>query len=254
MVLFDKTFIVLKPDAIRNPVICKFVVYLTKKLELHFTNEDSIKLTKNMIRFIWENETVDVVSRQLMFFYLSGKKLPILFFEGKDAIKKSTLIKKIVRSKYGKSHYSNCIHTPSDEKEYFQNILTFNQIAFIYENKVADCYINRLDADRLMRCSTLLWGLLNNIDFNIFCSSVYQICLKWKLCLIIDKKQKLYELVEFLLKYDLSWDIEILYLMIYAADWLGEFPIMSSDEYNKLHKLQVYLNSYNVKTKIFATI
>lgn len=114
----ERTLIIFKPDSNNNIKLKKDIRYALKKYGLEVIKKEVLVLDEQRTLAIWKHCADDYVLKQLLFKYLSGKKLKIYYILGNDAVRKGNVIKRFLRNKYGKSYYSNCVHIPDSYEEY----------------------------------------------------------------------------------------------------------------------------------------
>lgn len=117
----EKTLIIFKPDSNNNIKLKRDMKCVLKKYGLSVSRQEVLILDEQRTLAIWNHCADDYVLRQLLFKYLSGKKLKIYYVLGNNAVKVGAVIKRFLRNKYGKSYYSNCVHIPDSYEEYMYN-------------------------------------------------------------------------------------------------------------------------------------
>lgn len=118
----EKTLIIFKPDSDNNIKLKIDMRYVLKRYDLEVIREEVLILDEQRTLAIWNHCADDYVLKQLLFKYLSGKKLKIYYILGNDAVRKGAVIKRFLRNKYGKSYYSNCVHIPDSYSGYTRSL------------------------------------------------------------------------------------------------------------------------------------
>ena len=103
----EKTLIIFKPDSGNNIKLKIDMRYVLKRYDLEVIREEVLILDEQRTLAIWNHCADDYVLKQLLFKYLSGKKLKIYYILGNDAVRKGAVIKRFLRNKYGKIHSVN---------------------------------------------------------------------------------------------------------------------------------------------------
>ena len=178
----ERTLIIFKPDSNNNIKLKKDIRYALKKYGLEVIKKEVLVLDEQRTLAIWKHCADDYVLKQLLFKYLSGKKLKIYYILGNDAVGKGNVIKRFLRNKYGKSYYSNCVHIPDSHEEYVYDFELLKSIdkekLFAPKNGENDFYLEKKELDFIV---SKLWK-------NIYKKNITKTIQKKIVNLILKKK------------------------------------------------------------------
>lgn len=96
----EKSFILLKPDAINRPEVVTKIVEMVNKAGLRIENTNKVILTKNDIVALWGYLVSDYIMFNIMADRFTHKELVLYVIEGEDALNKVHSIKRFIRNKY----------------------------------------------------------------------------------------------------------------------------------------------------------
>lgn len=118
----EETFILFKPDAMKNEYIRSSVLEELEKMELHIYDQKEINIDEESICVLWDFTCRDRISKYAMKIFFENSRLLLLQIEGEDAIEKVHQLKKQIRKKYAVNFYCNCFHAPRTKEEYIHDI------------------------------------------------------------------------------------------------------------------------------------
>lgn len=116
----ERTLLLLKPDALEKACIGRFISSELHKFGLETISERKLVLTAADIEVMWPDFTSAgcPLTSRLLNKYLEGTVLNALLLEARDANARCNELKQLIRSKFRAGIFSNCVHSPSDAKEF----------------------------------------------------------------------------------------------------------------------------------------
>lgn len=197
------SFILIKPDSLEKNILNLILKKIINN-NLNIYEINTIILNKNDIKTMWpifDNN----LSYTLLNDYLADQPLIILKINGKDAINKCLKLKYKIRNKFGKGRFSNCLHSPSNLKEYI------NQIKIINHSEIYSEYTSKhiysefwKEINTRPETSKLSYSIILKNDENIIINKVFN-----SLVAILPNKTET-EIYILLLKVEKFGKIEIL--------------------------------------------
>ncbi|NMA32091.1 MAG: nucleoside-diphosphate kinase [Candidatus Methanofastidiosa archaeon] len=127
--MIEKSFILLKPDAMENDQIQQHIYNSLKACNLSIKSKKEIVLKEEDVTALWEFTIRDPVCKKILQLYLTNKALQLILIEGENALSKVCKIKSETRKIYAKTFFANCLHAPKSDQEYTRDIY------FIFEGK-----------------------------------------------------------------------------------------------------------------------
>lgn len=252
----EKSFILLKPDAINRPEVVTKIVEMVNKAGLRIENTNKVILTKNDIVALWGYLVSDYIMFNIMADRFTHKELVLYVIEGEDALNKVHSIKRFIRNKYALNSLDNCIHAPRSVYEYKKDIHVLNKIeTYATIDEPMNIYkLNRysqLTLKDLTECSHKIGNMLNaneNIENKYSNSGRY--------CLYLyDDEEHLPGYVAGILYEALNeLSLEECYMICIWVGSKGKICIVSNDNYDRVLEIQKFLSQYMLKTEIVEKV
>ena len=233
----QRSLFLIKPDGVSNAEM-KLRLYAEIKIaQLSITNCLKVQLSNQQIYDLWPRTYTDPIYGYLMVKYLGGKELELWLVRGKNAIKKAKQIKFFIRRTYGKSNFVNCVHTPSDFKEYIKDYnLIVNNIP-ICNDTTKDNLIHtefHFSKEEYQAASEIIWKRLQDESFASYIEN-FRMKAKEDQKKIIVINEDDYHLIDYYIEvfFEFFLDISLADAYYYAlcVDKVGYCPIyMSNNE------------------------
>lgn len=252
----NKSFIFIKPDIIQKSNIINEIYNQISLSNLSIEDEFEVALNASDVDYMWPQCHEDFVTNSMLKLYLTQHRIPVLILSGNNAIEKTSQIKKTIRRNFALFRYSNCIHTPSSNEEYKKHINCINKITNT-ENYICNqnSKINmalpfkrfsNLDQSSLTACANNLWNQIKTVGWEKIINSYNTKALEHCLFLLNDDKNNIDYVVSLLFDYFADWNLELVYLSVMAAESLGKFLILTSDNYESVKSAYDYLTQKNL--------
>lgn len=164
----ERSFILLKPDAMSDIQIQQYIFYSLEKYNLSITSKMDISLKPDDITTLWEFTLRDPICKRILQLHLTNKVLQLMFVEGEDALSKVCKIKLETRKLYAKSFFSNCLHAPKNEQEYNRDInyLFYGICSKIETGLIGDTSkfskFHKLDDNYYCQCADQIYAYYEN--------------------------------------------------------------------------------------------
>ena len=243
METLELSFILFKIDALKDRNILRYVHNKIKEQNLTIKAKFSVDLNGEQVDYMWPLRIFDFVSNYLLKKYMTGHSLLVYVLEGEEALGKTLLIKKEVRAIYQRSRYSNCIHTPSSEDECKLQLLCLQgecvDIPSITPYPSLFLKFPELDIERLTLCANNLYKIILDTNFELEYDAYMKSSDKYYLFLKLDFRFSINEVVSILYE-NLSvykYSIEDIYKIAFGAEQIGQYPVISNDNYEEISKI-----------------
>lgn len=135
--LREHSFIIIKPDGVKNHNVQNEILEALRKNNIFVTGSCSIKLDKLDVNELYK---IPTDKKLLMFFmhkYLAGQTIEVKYLEGKNVFKVVSEIKKEIRMRYTTWCFGNGLHSP-ETHEYEVQFELLNRVKLGIERKYHD--------------------------------------------------------------------------------------------------------------------
>lgn len=140
----ERTLFLVKPDR-RESEIINDIMLECKTNELAVISSKEMTITDNQVIALWERLCcADYVLRNILVKYFENKKIHVLYVEGTHAFKKANGIKQLIRRKYAKDWYKNCVHSPEGIEEYQKDLTVLSDG---FEHDFSNEYLENYDEE-----------------------------------------------------------------------------------------------------------
>ena len=158
----DYSFVLVKPDAMRNEKILDNLYQLIKSNKLEVVEELPVRLSEDQINGLWPMYKSCQLTRVFIKKYLSDELCKVIVLHGTEALDKTCNIKKEIRSRFGQGFFSNCIHAPrtADENENDICLLTGEEIYKVKTSEYMEGLWGKaaeLDITELEKTVDIIW-------------------------------------------------------------------------------------------------
>lgn len=249
----EKSFILYKPDAINKKVVTE-THQLTHEYGITLINRYNKVLLSEDIDIMWPQCKEEYILNQLLKKYLCNIELPIEEYSGKSAIHKCNVIKEKIRKKYAICRFANCLHTPSNEKEYnFQKTILSDSFNFLNsENLNTGNYIPKKFNRFLSLSIEEKQEYVNKIWYRILQACKNRTAEKelkgYTLYLCNDDNNRISYVISCLYQYIIDMPLDELYYKVLVADYAKGIPIYTEYTQSKAFSLRDILceNGLNI--------
>lgn len=254
--MMQNSYIMMKPDAMEVQTIHNYIKKLLETHKLEVTKQAYVKISPQKIAQIWPNTLKDPIRFFLQVLYLGQSDMKILEVKGENAIEIVDLIKKNVRKKYGRDLLVNCLHAPTNEKEYL------NDMKYLYSrsekkdirfesqiNKSINTRYSALRNDDFWYTAICLWNVLDKCSIEDLNDMILSTAKQYGcVCVFLknDNHNQLSYVVATLFEYFQERSLGQVYLGVLAASQIDKFPVFLSKSLEKCKKIISHFEKRNI--------
>jgi nucleoside diphosphate kinase len=248
----NKSFILLKPDAIENKKISNSILNEITTLDLQVTEEYSIILRNRDIVELWNFCARDLTIYKLLQYYLANRTLRLIFVEGEEAITKINTLKRKIRFKFATSAFANCFHAPKNEVEYVRDsAYLLDLLQEKYKERIMEPSdfprYRLLTIDELQKCADELYYMQNErVNTDIPTSYKHE---KYMLFMLDDNIHELGFVAAAIYEFFQQFSIIKCYECCIIANNFGRALLISSNNLEVIKNAQSFFDSYDIITE-----
>lgn len=252
------SFILLKPDALDDQKIMNDIFNQIEYENLKVFSQQNVEINEVSVNIIWPYCKTDTVCRKLMLRYLGERQLILLNVtsqDAKDALDKTTRIKRYIRKKYSKSPFKSCVHTPSNSMEYTKDVEALTQDGNYTEFENPTVVKNFLRFEKLkesdfIACALVIEKIMNSISFEFVQDCVLDASEPYKIVLIDDDVHDAKFTAGVILEIFPEYSIEKAYYIAFGVNYLESFPVFISDKFDKFDEIKTKFDFYKMKVEL----
>lgn len=252
----EKSFILLKPDAINRPAVVAKIVEMVNKESLRVESTHKVILTKNDIIALWGYLLSDYIMFNIMTDRFTRKELVLYVIEGENALDKVHSIKCFIRNEYALNALDNCLHAPRDIYEFNKDIYVLNK-AEIYDT-IADPIniyaLNRYSQLTLKDLTESSHKICNMLNANEDMENKYSNFGRYRLYLYDDNDHLPGDVAGVLYEILGELSLEECYMICIWVGNKGKICIVSDNDYGRVSRVQKFLSQFMLKTEIIENV
>lgn len=251
----EVSFLLVKPDAYKQENIYLDVYNNIEKEGLDILFLFVTKLNNQMITKLWPKYIKSPITKSILENYLENRNVEVIILSGIDTIKKTTKIKRKIRSVYSKGAFANVLHSP-DSHEVYTQLKILLKIEPSHNDNYSMNYVSGLwgetkkfSDEYIKNIINKLWHRDLGIDFSYLSNEIENF--DEGLYLINDNNNSFDYVVSCI--YDIFhnlylWDLNKVILIALFVDKEGKYPLISiKNPY--INEIEIRLNNYGLKTE-----
>ncbi len=236
-----KSFIIIKPDALRNNFIKKKIIREIKQNNITIEKKIKIRLTLEEVDILWPQTRKSTILNGLLKCYLTLEYSEVLFLVGNFSDEQLNDLKWKIRDEYAVCKFSNCLHTPADENECTQQLQYLEN-----RNNYSHPYTE------IPNTSLKIWQLINVYGWNYDFSNCNK--KKYVLYLLNDNYNTVDHVAETISNVLKKYSIEVSYILAIQAEMNDCILLDGFDNEIECNKIKEILieNYLNIKKEVLS--